>query len=112
MTESDAPPDDPGFVDTFEAVIVNLRDRLLREVAKLDEALETESATTQQRFQTFTGYFKMVQGIELMLNGIRQQREQDRGKRIEVVEFRQQLEEQISRLVDQGTALPVSGETE
>ena len=84
----------------FEGALVDMHERLADEMKKLDRELTKEGVTTEQRFKTFTGYFKMVQGVELMMNGIRQQREQDREHGIEMVEFRRQLEEQISRLVD------------
>ncbi|MEM9329969.1 MAG: hypothetical protein AAGA53_01510 [Pseudomonadota bacterium] len=100
-----------GLVEMFERSLLDLQQRLGQEMQKLDENLTTEGATTEQRFKTFTGYFKMVQGVEMMINGIKQQREHDRGKQIEVVEFRRQLEEQISRLVDNEPEEPVSEQT-
>ncbi|MEM7214851.1 MAG: hypothetical protein AAF423_04845 [Pseudomonadota bacterium] len=89
-----------GLAEMFEETVVDLHRRLAEEMKQLDAALTDEDVTTEQRFRTFTGYFKMVQGVELMINGIRQQREQDREQGIELVEFRRQLEEQISRIVD------------
>ena len=104
-------PDRGGF-GTFEKIVFDLHRRLLLELENLDQALEDEAATTQQRLKIYSGFFKMVQGVELMINGIKQQRERENEKQVEVVEFRRQLEEQIAKLIDEEAAIPFLGRTE
>ncbi|MEM9277749.1 MAG: hypothetical protein AAGA76_04185 [Pseudomonadota bacterium] len=108
MSDPSACAPQSGLAGMFESVVLDLQKRLACEMKNLDADLTGEGVTTEQRFKTFTGYFKMVQGVEMMIDGIRQQREQDREHGIEVVEFRRQLEEQISRLVDDETEDAVS----
>lgn len=108
MSNAEACVSSPNLGEMFESVVRDLQSRLFKEMQKLDEALSAEDVSTEQRFKTYTGYFKMVQGVEMMMNGIRQQREQDREHKVSVVEFRRQLEEQISKLVDEETPETVS----
>jgi len=96
----------------LEPAILRLRARLLEELEQTETCEDFKSATTEQRMKTLTGIFKTLQGVEDMINRIRQESELDQKRGVDVVEFRRQLEEQIARLVEQESARPVSGGAE
>ena len=104
--------DDPRSGDgthVLEPAILRLRTRLLEELEQTETCEDFKSGSADQRMKTLTGIFKTLQGVEDMINRIRQENELDQKRGIDVVEFRRQLEEQIARLVEQESAQTVSG---
>ena len=96
----------------LEPAILRLRERLLGELEQTETCEEFQSATTDQRMKILNGIFKTLQGVEDMINRIKQENELDQKRGIDVVEFRRQLEEQIARLVEQESATALSGGAE
>lgn len=114
MTRSDltAPPKGEGaskLADMLEEAAFELHDLLIREMRDLATTLGERNAGAQERVTAYAGFFKMLQGVESMTNGKRQQRETQTTNELEVVEFREQLEGAIARLVDTGITGEVSG---
>lgn len=101
-----------NLADMLEALLLEYRDTLSNEIAQLGKALDEKQAPATVRVKAFADFFKVIQGVELILNGVRQQREQHSETQLEVVEFRRELEAQIASLVDAETSLPVSGGTD
>ncbi|MDJ0613797.1 MAG: hypothetical protein QNJ29_08965 [Rhizobiaceae bacterium] len=96
----------------LEPTILRLRERLLVELEQTETSDEFKSAPVEQRMKMLGGIFKTLQGVEDMINRIKQDNDLEQKRGIDVVEFRRQLEEQIARLVEQENSQTVSGETQ
>ncbi|MEO0329407.1 MAG: hypothetical protein AAF217_12510 [Pseudomonadota bacterium] len=87
-------------VDVVEKVTVRLKERILVELAGLENELDTGEGTTEHHLKMLTGFFKMVQGVDQMIDGIQQRHDRDQDDEIDIMEFRRELETQIARLVE------------
>ncbi len=97
------------LADMLESIVLDFRETLSKEIKKLGDDLEGNKSSASEQVKAFADFFKLIQGVEMISKGVRQQREQHSEKQLEVVEFRRELEAQIARLVDAETSLPVSG---
>ncbi len=93
----------------FERAFKALRVRCFSELERLDSQMEQENANGEQRLKYLGGYLKTLQGIEEMAKRLRDERDGENDRGIDVVAFRQQLESQIAKLVDSDIASAVSG---
>ena len=93
----------------LESLVLDFRDTLSKEITDLGQDMEQKKISAVESIKALTDLFKLIQGVELISKGVRQQREQQSEKQLEVVEFRRELEAQIARLVDAETPLSVSG---
>ena len=96
--EASAPPQ--SAADAVERVTHRLKERLLLELESLESELDSEAATKEQSFKVLSGFFKMVQSVDQMIDGFEQRREREREHEVDIVEFRRALEKQIARLIE------------
>lgn len=87
-------------VDVVERVVVRLKQRLLDELTGIEDRLDSGEESPEQHLKMLTGFFKMIQGVDQMVDGIEQRQEEQREQAVDIVEFREELEAQIARLVD------------
>ena len=87
----------------FEEIVTKLQNMVLAELKEIEAAKITDTATpatTEQKLKTYTGFFKLVQLLEETTQEIKQKRDKKSDRGIDILEFRKQLEKQITKLVD------------
>jgi len=109
MSDADSARVSVELTEVLEEIALKFRGMLSSEMISISGNLEEANASIEDRLKAYTGYFKILRDVELMIKGIRQQRDQQSGTELEVLEFRRQLEEQIARLVDKEAPSFVSG---
>ena len=100
------------LADLLEETVLSFRDALGDELQALASQLGERDGNTKERVAAYASLFKMLQGVELMTNGIRQQQEAHVEHEREMVEFRRELEAAIASLVDASSATDVPGEAQ
>ena len=98
------------LAELLETMVLDFRDTLSQEMVKLRN-MSGDEMTSGEHIRELTNVLKLIQGVELISNGVRQQREQYSNKQLEVVEFRRELEAQIARLIDNEPPVSVPGTT-
>ncbi len=89
-----------GIPDQFETIAVKLRDKVLSDLSILEASMGDTDEVNEQRLKSLTGFFKLLQSIEEMIKRIQQERDKKTDRGVDILEFRQQLEKQIAKLVD------------
>ncbi len=84
----------------LEDITFKLRDKIIDELASLDTANNSEDVSDEQRLKSYLGFFKLLQCLEEMMKRVQQEREKKSDRGVDILEFRRQLEEQITKLVD------------
>ena len=92
----------------MEDIVIKLRNSVLSELDFLTTDKDQEKTSSEQRLKLLTGFFKLLQGLEEMLEQKKEERDKKPDRGVDILEFRRQLEEQIARLVDHETETAVS----
>lgn len=88
LSTADPPANAFQLADMLEEIVLDFRDVLAREMREIGRRLGETEADAGERVKAYTGFFKVLQGVEMMTNGIRQQRETQTGSEVEMVDFR------------------------
>ena len=92
----------------MEDIVMKLRNSVLSELDILTTDKDQEKTSSEQRLKLLTGFFKLLQGLEEMVEQKQQERDKSSDRGVDILEYRRQLEEQIARLVDRETETAVS----
>lgn len=84
----------------LEDIAVKFRNKIIDELDALDKSNADEEVSNEQRLKSYLGFFKLLQCLEEMIKRVQKERDKKSDKGVDILEFRQQLEEQIAKLVD------------
>lgn len=84
----------------LEDIAFKFHKKIIEELASLDASNASENDTNEQRLKSYLGFFKLLQCLEEMIKRVQQERDKKSDRGVDILEFRQQLEEQIAKLVD------------
>lgn len=84
----------------LEDIVFKFRNKIIEQLASIDTLDGDENVPNEQRLKSYLGFFKLLQCLEEMIKRVQQERDKKSERGVDILEFRQQLEEQIAKLVD------------
>jgi len=84
----------------LEDIASQFHKKIIDELANLDTSNDEEGLSSEQRLKSYLGFFKLLQCLEEMMKRVQIERDKKSDRGVDILEFRQQLEEQIAKLVD------------
>lgn len=96
-------------IGELEKIAIRFRKLLLSQLANFELEENHADIQQEQKLKSYAGFFKLVQNLEEMINRIQIERDKKSSRGVDILEFRQQLEKQIAKLVDENSEKPVSG---
>jgi hypothetical protein len=96
-------------IGELEKIAMRFRNLLFSQLAGFEHEKNSDTKTEEQKLKSYAGFFKLVQSLEEMINRIQIERDKKSSRGVDILEFRQQLEKQIAKLVDENSEKPVSG---
>lgn len=92
----------------LEGIAIKIQEQILTDLETLQNSKEPNELSGEQRLKSLTGFFKLLQSVEEMIKRIQQERDKKSNRGVDILEFRKQLEKQITKLVDEKTEGAIS----
>ena len=108
---SDKPHLDGSQNEEAHIALSKLRKNILTILGQVDVDTSLKTASSEELLKYINGVLKTLHSIESMVSQMREQGDNGSKQRIDMVEFRRQLEIQIEGLVESDSSSNISGKS-